>query len=102
VFANVRAFALADTFKVVNCPVLAVVPPSAAGAAHVYPLKYVELFAEIVAIYAELTYTPVAFDTMPVLARTDTVPEVVIVPPAKPLPAVIEVTVPDPVVGVDQ
>ena len=54
------------TLAVVNTALLAVVVPIVEGAANVYPPRYEALFALIVLMYAALTYTPVALETIPV------------------------------------
>ena len=50
---------------------------------------YVAELDDIVLMYVALTNTPLVFTTMPVLARTETLPVEVIVPPFRPLAAII-------------
>ena len=69
-------------------------------AAETEPTKEV-LFAVKVPMYVEFTNRPVEFATIPVLAKTETVPVVVTGPPVIPLPVLTCVTVPDPLT-VDQ
>ena len=64
------------------------------------PFEYKDVLDAMVAIYVALTNVPVVLAIIPVLARTETVPVVVIGPPVIPLPVATDVTVP--VVGVVQ